>query len=66
MIPDTDAQPQGYNYDEAVVPAYTLPDPLTNLAGTSLTTASDWEKQRRPEILRLFEDHVYGRKLIDE
>jgi len=61
MIPDTDAQPQGFNYDESVVPAYTLPDPLTNLAGTSITTASDWEKQRRPEILRLFEDHVYGR-----
>lgn len=61
MISNTHAQPEGFNYDEATVPAYTLPDPLTTLDGASITTASEWSKQRRPEILSLFEDHVYGR-----
>ena len=31
---DTAAQPRGYNYDEAKVPKYELPDPLVCLDGT--------------------------------
>ncbi len=50
------AQPQGANYDESKVPAYTLPDPLAGVR-----TAKDWTTKRRPEILRLFETQVYGR-----
>jgi len=47
-------------YDESRVPAYTLPDPLINNAGRRVTGARQW-RARRVEILRLFEDFVYGR-----
>jgi hypothetical protein len=52
---------QEANYDEAKVPAYTLPDLLTDLAGRPVTTPQQWQEQRRSEILRLFEEHVFGR-----
>ncbi len=42
------------NRDEAAVPAYTLPDPLAKIR-----SARDWPK-RRQELVRLFEDHIYG------
>jgi hypothetical protein len=48
------------NYVEAKVPAYTLPDPLNSLAGKKISNKKDWEKIRKPEILRLFEDNIYG------
>jgi hypothetical protein len=48
-------------YDEADVPPYDLPDPLTLLDGTPVTDERDWWERRRPEILSLFEAHVYGR-----
>ena len=44
----------GVNYDEAKVGSDPLPD-------LKLTTAEDWTAKRRPEILKLFEDHVYGK-----
>jgi hypothetical protein len=49
------------NYDEDKVPKYTLPDPLTLNNGDKVTDADTWTKKRRPEIVKLFEDHVYGR-----
>lgn len=49
------------NVDEAKVPAYTLPDPLILSDGTRVADAQTWVARRRPEILRLFEQHVYGR-----
>ncbi len=56
-----DAQPADANYDESKVPNYTLPDPLQALDGTPIKTPGDWERIRRPEILRLFESEVYGK-----
>ncbi|MBX7258013.1 MAG: acetylxylan esterase [Candidatus Hydrogenedentes bacterium] len=50
-----------YNYDEAKVPAYTLPDPLVLESGERVNTAEQWQKVRRPEILRLFQTQVYGK-----
>ncbi|MQY62987.1 MAG: acetylxylan esterase [Calditrichaeota bacterium] len=55
------AQPEGFNYDEAKVPEYDLPNPLVLSNGTEITTARLWWEQRRPEILALFEQHVYGK-----
>ena len=37
------------------MPAYELPDLL---AGTR--TVKDWEKKRRPELMKLFEEEMYG------
>jgi len=55
------AHAQEANYDEAKVPSYTLPDPLLCLDGTRITDAATWTQKRRPEIFKLFENHVYGR-----
>lgn len=49
------------NYDESKVPEYTLPDPLTTTDGRKVRTAEEWWSHRRPELLSLFETHVYGR-----
>ena len=55
------AQPPGTNYDESKVPEYTLPDPLVTGGGEKVAGAKTWREKRRPEILQLFEEHVYGR-----
>jgi hypothetical protein len=44
------------NYDETTVPTYVLPSLLKNVK-----TAAAWEKQRRPELIELFSENVYGR-----
>lgn len=62
LMNDADAQPAGYNYDEAKVPQYTLPDPLVANDGSKVATAEQWKGSRRDEVLRQFEEHVYGRR----
>ncbi len=49
------------NYDESKVPEYKLPDPLVFENGKPVTNSSEWYSKRRPEILKLFEEEVYGR-----
>ncbi len=60
-VTSADAQPAGFNYDESKVPSYDLPDPLTLADGSPVRDAATWRTRRRPEILRLFEEQVYGR-----
>ncbi|MBY0374446.1 MAG: acetylxylan esterase, partial [Bryobacteraceae bacterium] len=48
--------PAGFNYDEAKVPPYTLPDVLGGAK-----SRWDWETKRRPELLKQFESEMYGR-----
>ena len=57
----TAAQAAGANYDESKVPKYTLPEPLVMADGQKVADAETWRQKRRPEILKLFETHVYGR-----
>jgi hypothetical protein len=51
--------PAGYNNNEAAIAPYTLLDPLTSLSGKPVTK-KDWPT-RRAEIIKLFEDNVFGR-----
>ncbi len=55
------AAPPDALYDEDKLPAFTLPDPLLCEDGTPVTTQEEWVNKRRPEIFKLFEEHVYGR-----
>jgi len=52
---------QEANYDESNVPDYVLPELLTNETGSEVKTARDWEKIRRPVVVDLFEQYVYGK-----
>jgi len=49
------------NYEEGKVPQYTLPDPLVLNNGQRVTDAATWREKRRPEVLRLFQQYVYGK-----
>lgn len=49
------------NYDESKVPSYTLPDPLMLRSGERVRDDKTWYQRRRPEILSLFSEFVYGR-----
>ncbi|MEN0056495.1 MAG: acetylxylan esterase [Mucilaginibacter sp.] len=51
---------QAQNYDEAEVPVFTLPHILKMANGQPVNTVKTWEQNRRPEILHLFEDNIYG------
>jgi hypothetical protein len=48
------------NLDETKVGTYTLPPLLTAADGMQIRTAEEWTTKRRPEILKLYEDNVYG------
>src|SRR5438045_9763063 len=48
------------NLDEAKVGTYTLPPLLISGDGKPVKTAAQWIGKRRPEILRLYQDHVHG------
>ncbi|MEK0316546.1 glucuronyl esterase domain-containing protein [Cohnella sp. 56] len=41
-----------------------LPDVLVTQGGERIGTADDWREKRRPEIMDLFREHVYGREPV--
>ncbi|SHE52979.1 hypothetical protein SAMN05444274_101607 [Mariniphaga anaerophila] len=47
--------------NESDVPEYTLPDLLTTFNGKKITSLKQWEKFRRPEIVKFFEENIYGK-----
>ncbi len=51
-----------FNYDETKVPRFVLPDPLVTNGGRTVTSAAMWRHERRPELLNMFEQNVYGRR----
>lgn len=62
MLNDPSAgQPKGFNYQEDRVPAYILPDPLLCADGSPVSSAKIWWEKRRPEILHLFENEMFGK-----
>ena len=48
------------NYDETLVAPYNLPDPLTTSRGQIVMDKATWENTRRPEVLALFKNEIYG------
>ncbi len=58
----SEKNPNHANYDEAKANPYgDLPDALILKNGQKVTTAEQWWKQRRPEIIEDFEREVLGR-----
>ena len=56
----TTVQAQETNYDESKVGTYVLPDALTMHNGQEVVNKEQWEAERRPEIIKLFQDNEYG------
>ena len=48
------------NYDEAQVPAYTVPELLVDATGNKVQSVNEWQT-RRNQILSLFQEQMYGR-----
>jgi hypothetical protein len=54
--------PNHANYDEAKANPYpNVPDPLTMNDGSKVTTPEMWWKQRRPELVEMLSNSIYGR-----
>ena len=49
------------NYDELKVPHYDLPKLLIGPNGKKISTTDKWENIRRPQILSLYSNLIYGR-----
>ena len=54
------------NYDEGKIPHYDLPPLLVTAEGKEVTTADEWKNIRRPQVLSLFSNFVYGRVPVPE
>ncbi len=49
------------NYDEAKVGNFTLPELLICADGSRVTNSETWLQKRRPEILELYRENIFGR-----
>jgi len=54
------------NYDEKKTPHYDLPPLLATAEGENVSSPEDWMNVRRPQILSLFSNLVYGRVPVPE
>ena len=66
LLSDSDAREakeydNDVNYDEAKVPHYDLPQLLVGPNGKKISSAKEWESLRRPQILSLYSNLIYGR-----
>jgi hypothetical protein len=61
ILGNVKAQRNDVIYDESKVPEYKLPEVLTRVNGRKIKSEKDWYKKRRPEILQLFTNEVYGK-----
>ncbi len=53
------------NYEEKLVPDYTLPNPLITNQGVPINNMKDWLEIRRPEILQQFAELMFGKVPTD-
>ena len=64
-LPASGREPKEYDsdviYDQNKVPHYNLPPLLVTAEGKTITTAEEWRNVRRPQILSLFANLIYGR-----
>ena len=49
------------NYEETKIPHYDLPQLLIGPDGKKISSTSEWEEIRRPQILSLYSNLIYGR-----
>ncbi|MEO1614399.1 MAG: acetylxylan esterase [Planctomycetota bacterium] len=49
-----------FNYRETLVPDYDLPATLVAGDGSAIRSTEQWETTRRPELMQLFREEVYG------
>ena len=49
------------NYNETLVPNYSLPTLLLSSDGKTVDSEKKWKAKRRAEIIKLFEENVYGK-----
>ncbi|MFA5330320.1 MAG: hypothetical protein WC384_21185 [Prolixibacteraceae bacterium] len=61
IFADVAAQRRNVIDQESQVPEYQLPDVLKRFNGSKVKSAKVWAKKRRPEILKLFAQEVYGK-----
>ena len=65
MIPALAREEKEYdsdvNYDESKIPHYDLPPLLVTAEGQKVSTPEEWRNIRRPQIVSLFSDLIYGR-----
>ncbi|MGE0021390.1 MAG: hypothetical protein AB7S72_17070 [Draconibacterium sp.] len=48
------------NYDESKVPKFVVPDPLVTFHQKKVKNVKDWEKKRRPELIKIFTQNMFG------
>jgi hypothetical protein len=52
---------QKVNYDESAIKPYVLPELLKLENGVAVKNTDDWEQKRRPELVSLYTDQVFGK-----